>query len=79
MRQRKPLAAMLVLVFVSSGLSGCLGDEGLNLLPEKKGVPGGLVLACLRSSMYTSMVIEIDHEPGYRPYSSSTELLEERL
>ena len=29
--------------------------------------------------MYTSMVIEIDHEPGYRPYSSSTELLEERL
>ena len=70
MRQRKSLAAMLVLVFVSSGLSGCLGDEGLDLLPEKKGVPGGLVLACLRSSMYTSMVIEIDHEPGYRPYST---------
>ena len=79
MRQRKRLAAMLVLVFVSSGLSGCRGDEGLDLLPEKKGVPGGLVLACLRSSMYTSMVIEIDHEPGYRPYSSSTDLLEERL
>ena len=43
MRQRKRLAAMLVLLFASSGLSGCLGDEGLNLLPEKKGVPGGLV------------------------------------
>ena len=58
---------------------GCFGSDGLDILPEKKGVPGGLTLACLRSSMYTSMVIEIDHEPGYRPFSSSVDLLIERL
>jgi len=70
---------LLVAVFVSSGLSGCFGTDSLDILPEKKGVPGGLTLACLRSSMYTSMVIEIDHEPGYRPFSSSADMLVERL
>ena len=60
MAGRAPLALMLMAVMLSSGLAGCLGDEALELLPEKKGVPGGLTLACLRSSMYTSMVIEID-------------------
>ncbi len=79
MSRRKGWAVVLVLAFLSSSLSGCLGEDGFDLLPEKKGVPGGLTLACLRSSMYTSMVIEIDHEPGYRPFSSSTDLLEERL
>jgi hypothetical protein len=79
MAGRAPLALMLMAVMLSSGLAGCLGDEALELLPEKKGVPGGLTLACLRSSMYTSMVIEIDHEPGYRPYSSSADMLVERL
>ena len=79
MAGQAPLALMLMAVMLSSGLAGCLGDEALELLPEKKGVPGGLTLACLRSSMYTSMVIEIDHEPGYRPYSSSADMLVERL
>ena len=79
MMKRKQIVVMLVAVFVSSGLSGCIGSDSLDILPEKKGVPGGLTLACLRSSMYTSMVIEIDHEPGYRPFSSSADMLVERL
>ena len=79
MAQRASLTVLLVSMMLACGLSGCLGDEALDFLPEKKGVPGGLTLACLRSTMYTSMVIEIDHEPGYRPFTSSTEMLVERL
>ncbi len=77
--KRPNIAVFLILMFMSGTLSGCLGEDGLDLIPEKKGIPGGLTLACLRSSMYTSMVIEIDHEPGYRPFSSSADLLVERL
>lgn len=74
------LRPLLMVVLLTVGpMSGCLGDEGLELIPEKKGIPGGLTLACLRGSTYTSMVIEIDHAPGYRPFSSSTDLLVERL
>ena len=69
------IAATLLLV----PLAGCFGVENIEILPEKKGIPGGLTLACLRSSAYTSLEIEIDHAPGYRPFSSSTELLVERL
>ena len=76
---RRNVAIMLVVFVMSSSMAGCLGSDGLDILPEKKGVPGGLTLACLRSSMYTSMVIEIDHDPGYRPYSSSVDLLIDRL
>jgi hypothetical protein len=72
-------ACFLVVALTVAPMAGCFGDDGLGLLPEKKGVPGGLTLACLRSSMYTSMVIEIAHEPGYKPYTSSTDLLVERL
>ena len=69
------LVTMLVLV----PTSGCLGEDGLDVFPEKKGIPGGLTLACLRDSSFTSLVVEIDHAPGYRPYTSSAELLVERL
>jgi hypothetical protein len=70
---------LLVTMMVSISTAGCFGDDGLQILPEKKGVPGGLTLACLRDASFTSMVIEIDHAPGYRPYTSSTDLLVERL
>ena len=76
---KRNLAVMLIVFVMSSSMAGCLGSDGLDVLPEKKGIPGGLTLACLRSSMYTSMIIEIDHEPGYRPFSSSVDLLIERL
>lgn len=73
------LTLMLVVALVTGPMAGCFGSDGLDILPEKKGVPGGLTLACLRSNSFTSMVIEIDHAPGYRPFSSSTDLLVERL
>lgn len=77
--KRNQIVVLLVTLFFTSGLSGCIGSDSFDILPEKKGIPGGLTLACLRSSMYTSMVIEIDHEPGYRPFSSSADMLVERL
>jgi hypothetical protein len=79
MANRPFLALMLVLALVVGPMAGCIGEDGLDVLPERKGVPGGLTLACLRGGEYTSMIIEIDHAPGYRPYSSSTDLLVERL
>ena len=77
-RQHGVLFCVLSLL-VFAPLSGCLGDDVLEILPEKKGIPGGLTLACLRSSMYTSMVIEVDYEAGYKPYTSSMDMLVERL
>ena len=70
---------VLAMVLATGPMAGCLGSEGVDILPERKGVPGGLALACLRDGGFTSMVIEIDHAPGYRPYSSSTDLLIERM
>lgn len=79
MASAKWFTFLLAVVLSTGPMAGCLGDEGLDILPERKGIPGGLALACLRDGGFTSMVIEIDHAPGYRPYSSSTELLVERL
>ena len=70
---------VLAMVLATGPMAGCLGSDGVDILPERKGVPGGLALACLRDGGFTSMVIEIDHAPGYRPYSSSTDLLIERM
>ena len=41
----KPLAAFLVVFFLTGSMAGCLGSGGLDVLPEKKGIPGGLTLA----------------------------------
>lgn len=79
MNARHLRSLLLATLLMVGPMSGCLGEDGLELLPEKKGIPGGLTLACLRGSVYTSLVIEIDHAPGYRPYTSSTDLLVERL
>ena len=72
-------ATLFVLILMMTSLSGCFGDELSDLIPEPKGIPGGLALACLRADAYTSMVVEIDYESGYRPMSSSTDMLLERL
>lgn len=79
MVRRLLLVHLMVLMMASTSLSGCFGDDGFDIIPEKKGIPGGLTLACLRSTVYTSMVIEVDYEPGYKPYSSSLDMLVERL
>lgn len=73
----KALAGLLLLL--CSSLAGCLGDAVDDLLPERKGIPGSLALACLQSDRFTSMVVEIDYEPGYKPMTSSTDMLLERL
>ena len=48
MANRPLLALMLVLALVVGPMAGCIGEDGLDVLPERKGVPGGLTLACLR-------------------------------
>ena len=68
-----------LLLMLCAPLAGCLGDAVDELLPEPKGIPGSLALACLQDDQFTSMIVEIDHEPGYRPMSSSTDMMLDRL
>ena len=72
------IPVMLGLLMVCSTMSGCLGGDIFES-GDKKGIPGGLTLACLSSAKYTSMVVEIDYEPGYMPEQSSINLLKTRL
>ena len=69
----------IIAVLISPMLSGCIGTDSLANLGLNHGIPGGLTLACLDDSTYTSMVVEIDYETGYQPETSSTNLLKERL
>lgn len=69
----------IITVLLTPTLSGCFGVDDLGDLGLNHGIPGGLTLACLDDSTYTSMVVEIDYEPGYRPETSSTDLLKQRL
>ncbi|MBT5284529.1 MAG: hypothetical protein HOL29_01000 [Euryarchaeota archaeon] len=78
MGNERAKASLFVLALLSASLSGCFGDS-LDILPERKGIPGGLTLACLQDDAYTSMVIEIDYEAGYKPMTSSTDMLLDRL
>ena len=70
---------VLIAVLMLSGFSGCISDEIIFGESENRGIPGGLALACLDSSKYTEIVIEVDYEEGYQPKSSSTDLLKQRL
>lgn len=77
--QRVMLALLLASLML---LQGCLGGirEGIaDALPEQRGIPGGLTLACLSSAQFTDMVIEIDHAPGYAPEATTVDLLIDRL
>ena len=74
MAKNRFIPVMLGLLMACSTMSGCLGDDIFES-PDKKGIPGGLTLACLSSAKYTSMVIEIDYEPNYMPEQSSVNLL----
>ena len=69
------LVCTLMLQGCLSGITGAI-DEAV---PERRGVPGGLTLACLMDDQFTTMVVEIDHAPGRAPASSTVDLLEERL
>jgi len=48
---------VLAVVLSTGPMAGCLGSDVVDILPERKGVPGGLTLACLREGGFTSMVI----------------------
>ena len=52
-------------VLISSSLSGCFGTE--ELFEEKRGIPGGLALACLQDDGFERMKIHFLFENGYDP------------
>ena len=79
MRRGQTQFSVLIVVLLMSGLSGCISDEILFQNEESRGIPGGLAMACLDSSKYTKLVMEIDYENGYQPKSSSTDMLKQRL
>ncbi|MBT5735940.1 MAG: hypothetical protein HOI28_03755, partial [Euryarchaeota archaeon] len=77
MRRFRTQFSLLISVLILSGFSGCISDEVI-FGDNDRGIPGGLVMACLDSSKYTELVIEVDFESGYQPKSSSTDLLKQR-
>ena len=68
-------AIFLAITLVLASLSGCFGGD--DFIQEKKGVPGGLALACLQDSQFTSMELIFLYEEGYEPEAS--DLLKQRL
>ena len=78
MGKKNSIPILLGLLMIFSTFSGCLGDDFLQST-DKKGIPGGLTLACLSSAEYTSMIVEIDYDSGYSPEQSSVDLLKTRL
>ena len=78
MPNHKSMPLMLCALMLLASLSGCFGNN-IFIPEDKKGIPGGLTMACLSSAKYTSMVVEIDYESGYAPEQSSIDLLKTRL
>lgn len=76
-KNTKIFSYLLFLVLFSSSFSGCFSKE--EILPEPFGVPGGLVLACLNSTHFTELVIEIDYEADQKPRPETLDLLIERI
>ena len=75
----RPLIVLLSILLFTPVLSGCIGDEILDdVIPQLKGIPGGLTMACL-TDLHDKMVLEIDYEAGYKPETSSTDLLKQRI
>jgi hypothetical protein len=75
----KALIVLLSILLLTPVLSGCLSDGVLDdIIPQKKGIPGSLTMACLTDS-HDKMILEIDYEAGYKPETSSTDLLKQRI
>tara|TARA_Y100001980_G_C14556128_1_gene346541 strand:- start:7493 stop:8296 length:804 start_codon:yes stop_codon:yes gene_type:complete len=68
---------LMILILSSASLSGCFSSE--EILEERYGVPGGLVLACLDSSQYKKLVVEVDYEENQKPTQETLDLMIERL
>jgi len=73
----KSICILLVITIIASTFSGCFSKE--EVLPEQFGIPGGLTLACLNSSVFTELVIEIDYEVDQKPRPETLDLLVERI
>ena len=68
-------AISLTLIIICASFSGCIAEDGF--LPEERGIPGGLALACLQSDQFTSLKVHILYEDGYQPIAD--DLLKTRL
>jgi len=68
-------AIFLAVTIILAAFSGCFGSD--DILSEKRGIPGGLTLACLQDSQFTSMELVFLYEEGYEPEAS--DLLKSRL
>ena len=73
----KHISYLFALTLFLSSFSGCFSKE--EILPEPFGIPGGLVLACLNSSEFTELTIEIDYEIDQKPRPETLELLVDRI
>ena len=80
MKRNRFSVSFAVIIFFCPLMSGCI-FSGDNLVQgsENHGIPGGLALACLRSSQYKELILEIDYESGYEPQKETLDLLEQRL
>jgi hypothetical protein len=77
---KKSIGFVVLAVLLLPALTGCIGaSNAVNDLLENHGIPGGLTLACLDGGTYTKLVVEVDYEAGYKPETSSTNMLVERL
>ena len=56
---------LVILLFLTSALSGCFGDDSSD--EEERGIPGGLALACLQDDKFEKMNIHFLYEEGYEP------------
>lgn len=55
----------VIMIVLSSGMAGCFGSD--ELFEEKRGIPGGLALACLQDDKFEKMKIHFLYEKGYDP------------
>ena len=66
---------LLVILLMTSSMSGCFSDVLSD--EEKRGIPGGLALACLQDDKFEKMEIHFLYENGYDPIAK--ELVKTRL
>jgi hypothetical protein len=77
-RQHGPGTRLLLLLvgatFLGGALAGCTGS-----LFHDPGIQGTWGREFLSDSRYTSLIVEIDHQPGARPAESTVQRLEQTL
>ena len=54
-----------IFIIFSASFSGCFGAD--EIFSEKRGIPGGLALACLQDDKFDSMELHFLYEEGYDP------------